>query len=119
MATAVKLGVIKLFRDDYVNRDNPGLLRDLIALVDEKVEAPHARDIYLIRKAEGFTDDFAQSVNMGCAALWHATQWPDFAALAELPAAQPLTDAQIHVAGNGLVGWADEDFKEGGIMGIP
>jgi hypothetical protein len=119
MTSAVKLGLVKFFRDDYINKDNPGLLRDLIALVDEKVESAHARDIYLIRKADGFTDDFAQSVNMGCAALWHSTQWPDFAQLAELPMAQPLDQAQVNAAGNAFTEWSDEDFAEGGFLGTP
>jgi hypothetical protein len=29
------------------------------------------------------TDDFAQAVNLGCAALWHINDaWPNFAAIA-------------------------------------
>jgi hypothetical protein len=122
MAAAVKLGVIKTFQDDYVNDDNPGLLRDLIALVDEKVESVHARDIYLIRKAEGFTDDFAHSINLGCAALWHSNNaWPNFAQLAALPFAQPLDDDQVRYGGPAQP-WTDEDFIESagdGYLGMP
>jgi hypothetical protein len=116
MTSAVKLGVVKFFRDDYLDKENPGLLRDLIALVDEKIESAHARDIYLIRKADGFTDDFAQSVNMGCAALWHMTQWPNFAQLADLPMAQPLDQDQINIAGNAFTEWSAEDLMEGGFL---
>jgi hypothetical protein len=115
MSQALKLGLLRTFRDDYVNDDNPGLLRDFIALVDEKVESKHARDIYLIRKAEGFTDDFAQAVNIGCSAIWHALDaWPNFAALAGLPMAEPLDESQVRTAGNALYGWSDEDLIEGG-----
>jgi hypothetical protein len=119
MCTAFKLGLIKTFRDDYVDKDNPGLLRDLIALVDEKIESPHARDIYIIRKMEGFTDDFAQAINLGCAALWHMTEWPDFAQLAGLPTAQPLGDDQVRAAGNAATEWTDEDFMEPGFFWMP
>jgi hypothetical protein len=119
MCTAFKLGLIKTFRDDYVDKDNPGLLRDLIALVDEKIESPHARDIYIIRKMEGFTDDFAQAINLGCAALWHMTEWPDFAQLAGLPTAQPLGEDQVRAAGNAATEWTDEDFMEPGFFWMP
>lgn len=116
MCNAIKLGMVRTFRDDYIDKDNPGLLRDLIALVDEKVESAHARDIYLIRKADGFTDDFAHSINLGCCAMWHATEWPDFANLAGLPMAQPLDQDQINAAGNSMYGWQDDDFSEGGFL---
>lgn len=85
VCNSIKLGVIKFFQDDYVDEDNPGLLRDFLALIENKVDTAHAGDLYTIVRNPMFSDDFAQAVNIGCCALWHATNsWPNLAQLAHL-----------------------------------
>jgi hypothetical protein len=93
----------------------PGLLHDFLALIDEKRPGTHAGDIYLIKRAQGFTDDFAQAVNLGCASIWHANDaWPNFA----IGANYRLTPQQVQVAGNADVGWTDDDVRyDGGYFG--
>jgi hypothetical protein len=74
----IKFGVVRFFDYDHKDKENPGLLRDFLALTEEKVETMTA-DRYVIRRIPSMSDDFAHSVNVGCCALWHATQsWPDF-----------------------------------------
>lgn len=88
---AIKTGMIKFFQYDRQGDEERGLIHDFIALVDEKREVPTGRDLYLIRKAEGFTDDFAHSVNLGAVGCWHVRQaWPNFASVlnAEITPAQ-------------------------------
>ena len=92
-ATSIKLDMIRFFQYDFVNTDNPGLLHDFLALVEDKTTSRQASDIYTINRAAGMSDDFAQAVNIGCAALWHVNQaWPRFAGAA------PLTSAQVDAA---------------------
>ena len=109
VTSSIKLKLIRFFQYDYKSDDVPGLLHDFLALIDEKRPGTHAGDIYLIKRATGFTDDFAQAVNLGCAAIWHANDaWPDFAAGANYR----LTSDQIRQAGNSQVGWTDDDAYE-------
>lgn len=82
---AIKLGMLQFFEYDYVNDDNPGLMHDFLALVEEKTESRMAGDIYTIVRNQMLSDDFAQAVNIGCCALWHINQaWPNFAQAAAL-----------------------------------
>jgi hypothetical protein len=106
VTSAIKLKLIRFFQYDYRSDDVPGLLHDFLALIDEKKPGTHAGDIYLIKRADGFTDDFAQAVNLGCAALWHANDaWPNFT----IGSDQQLTAAQVRLAGNAQNGWNEED----------
>lgn len=94
----IKLGKIGLFKYDYRDDDNPGLLHDFLALIENKIPTAHAGDIYSIQKMEGFSDDFAHAVNMSCCALWHMTgSWPRFTDAV----APPLTSAQEQALGYG------------------
>ena len=62
------------------------------------------------------TDDFAQAVNIGCAALWHANDcWPDFAAAASIAR---ISSSQIVAAGSSTYGW-NNDREMGGFFGQP
>lgn len=78
--TAIRLGQVGFFAMDFVDKKNPGLVRDFLALVDEKNEATARSDIYIIRKQDKASDDFAQAVNLGCAVFWYKfNAWPDVA----------------------------------------
>jgi hypothetical protein len=91
----IKLKVLQFFNYDYVNADEPGLLHDFLALIENKVETAAAGDLYTIIRNPMFKDDFAQAVNIGCCALWHSTgSWPNLAALANIQ----LSAAQIKAA---------------------
>jgi len=83
--SCIKLGRVRFFQYDFVNDDDPGLLHDFLALIENKVGTAHGGDLYTIVRNEMFKDDFAQAVNIGCCALWYATSsWPDIAELAQL-----------------------------------
>ena len=103
---AIKLKLIQSFQYDYVNDDNPGLLSDFLALIEEKAESRLAGDIYTITRNPMLTDDFAQAVNIGCAAIWHSENaWPNYA---EAAAIGRVTSSQILAAGNADYGWEND-----------
>jgi len=80
----IKYGVIRFFRYDYVSADQPGLLEDFLALVEEKVENRLGSDHYTITRNPNKPDDFAHSVNMGACTLWWMTKrWPNIAEAAK------------------------------------
>ena len=80
MCSQIKKGRINTFKYDYKGEDNPGLLHDFLALVEDHVDSRTGRDIYTIVRQQGQKDDFAHSVNFACCTLWHITQsWPNLA----------------------------------------
>lgn len=79
---AIKLGHVKLFKYDYKSPEQPGLIHDFLALIEDKVPTAHGSDIYTIQRNPLLSDDFAQAVNIGCCALWHMNgAWPDFSSI--------------------------------------
>lgn len=89
---AIKLLRIRFFQYDWQSQDMPGLISDFLALVENKAESRLGSDIYTITRNTLLSDDFAQAVNIGAAAIWHINQaWPNFAQLAGLSrAAEPV-----------------------------
>ena len=84
---AIKLKRVRFFQYDWESQDNPGLIADFLALVENKTESRLAGDIYTITRNTLLSDDFAQAVNLGCAAVWHINNaWPNFAEIAGLGA---------------------------------
>lgn len=82
---AIKLKQVRFFQYDWSSQDSPGLISDFLALVENKAESRMGGDIYTITRNTLLSDDFAQAVNIGCAALWHIHEaWPNFAQLAGL-----------------------------------
>lgn len=77
---------IRFFEYDFVSPDQPGLIHDFLALVEDNVESRTGMDVFtVIRSAQAGPDDFAQSVNMGACGLFHmANHWPDLAVLANI-----------------------------------
>ena len=126
----IKFGHVRTFKYDYVNADETGLLHDWLALMENKVATPHAGDIYTIIRAQtAGPDDFAQAMNIGCCALWRATEsWPNLASLAGLQQIQdrmpgifrPVTEAQLEAASPD-VPWSDQISDSGmdSYFGIP
>ena len=80
---ALKYGLLRFFEYDYNGADDPGLLHDFLALMEEKIDSLTSTDVYRITRHPNMPDDFAQAVNIGCAFLWRLTNsWPDLAAAA-------------------------------------
>lgn len=81
----IKYGWLRFFKYDYNGPDDRGLLRDFLALMDEKVDSRIGRDLYTIVRDPAQSDDFAQAVNMGCCALWYMSKkWPNLAVAAKM-----------------------------------
>lgn len=109
---AIKLMQVKFFQYDWQSQDNPGLIADFLALVENKADSRTGSDIYTITRNVLLPDDFAQAVNIGCAALWHVNQaWPNFAQLAGLGRV-----TESFVASQNPDSWMDDDMG-GGIGG--
>lgn len=112
---AIKLGMLQFFEYDFKNNDDAGLIRDFLALVEEKTESRAAGDIYTITRNTFLSDDFAQAVNIGCAGLWHTNQaWPNFA---DAAAVGRLTSTQVLAAGSRDYGWNEDTASR--FMGMP
>ncbi len=80
---AIKLGQVRFFEYDWESLEQPGLIADFLALTENKTESRSGGDIYTITRNTLLSDDFAQAVNIGCAALWHVNDAvPNFAELA-------------------------------------
>jgi len=91
----IKLGALHFFNSDWINKEDPGLIRDFLALVEDKSKTRAAGEIYRIDSILGRTDDFAQAVNIGCVCLWYVNRsWPDMAELMSIM----MTEAQLEAA---------------------
>jgi hypothetical protein len=103
---AIKLHQIRFFQYDWASQDSPGLISDFLALVENKADSRTGSDIYTITRNTLLTDDFAQAVNLGCAAMWHVNDaWPNFAEIAGIArTVQKQIAAQIEVTDD----WADD-----------
>jgi hypothetical protein len=104
VASCIRTGLVRTFGWDYDPLQAGGgedasvgegcLLPDFLALMDDKVET-RASDVYVIRKAEEKTDDFAHAVAFACAMLWHHSgAWPDL--LSDVNSMARLDPDQIH-----------------------
>lgn len=106
----IKLGLVRFFKYDSENEKNPGLMKDFLALVEEKTESRLAGDIYTITRNLTMTDDFAHAVNIGCAAIWHTYGWPNYAEAASIAR---ISRAQIVAAGAESFGWENDPSMQG------
>lgn len=80
---AIKLNQVRFFEYDWESLEQPGLIADFLALTENKTESSSGGDIYTITRNTLLSDDFAQAVNIGTAALWHINDAvPNFAELA-------------------------------------
>lgn len=102
---AIKMKQVQFFKYDWEGEDNTGLIADFLALVENKAESRIAGDIYTITRNTLLSDDFAQAVNLGCAALWHISDaWPNFAEIAGLGMSQKRVFEAEQAA------WSDRDI---------
>ena len=101
----IKFGLIKFFQYDYESADNPGLIQDFLALIEEKVDTRIGSDAYVIVRNPNSTDDFAHAVNMGaCSLWWLSKKWPNVAAAAKFKLS---AEVMKYVHPMGKVDWAD------------
>ncbi len=112
-ASCIKLGRIRFFQYDFEDADNPGLLHDFLALVENKVEMARGRDMYTIQRNPQFQDDFAHAVNMACCALWHRHGWPNLAEVANMR----ITEQQLNDVSPEFP-WSNDDAEESGMGGF-
>jgi len=81
LAAAIKTGSVRFFQYDWKNREEPGLLNEFCALVEDKVQSRTAGDIYTVIRHPHLSDDFAHSVNLASCSMWYTTRkWPQFTA---------------------------------------
>jgi len=102
----IKCQQLHFFDSDFKSQEDAGLIRDFLALVEEKVTTMAAGEIYRITRQEGFTDDFAQAVNLGCVAIWYRShKWPNLSQLASYA----ITDEQLRASvPSDDAAWEDE-----------
>lgn len=101
----IKFGLIKFFQYDYESADNPGLIQDFLALIEEKVDTRIGSDAYVIVRNPNATDDFAHAVNMGaCSLWWLSKKWPNVAAAAKFTLS---AEVMKYVHPMGKVDWSD------------
>ena len=98
----IKQGRICFFQDDWKSPEDPGVLRDFLALTEDRISARFGKDIYTIIREASKPDDFAQAVNIGCCALWHAHgAWP-----------RDVHDAKYTLSGDALAALEPNDAPE-------
>ena len=91
----IKTGMMRFFDADYKSQEDAGLIRDFLALVEDKVTTMSAGEIYRITRQDGFSDDFAQAVNLGATAIWYRSKrWPNLAEMAQYE----ITQEQLKAA---------------------
>lgn len=96
----VKNGTLRFYQDDYRSADDAGLLRDFLALQEEKTSSRLITDVYVITRNRNLSDDFAQAVNIGCMTLFYLHgEWPDLAMTARM-IIPPEVMGQFHPANN-------------------
>ncbi len=92
----IKHGLLRFFQYDYKGADDLGLIRDFLALQEEKIDSRMGTDVYVITRNPNMSDDFAQAVNIGACTLYYMSgRWPDIADAAKYQI-DPALLARIH-----------------------
>lgn len=74
----IRRQLIRFFKYDWKTAEEPGLINEFTALVEDRLDSRLGRDVYTIIRQESQPDDFAQTVNQGACALWELKNaWPD------------------------------------------
>lgn len=90
---SIKFGLLRFFEYDFISEEDPGLIQDFLALIENKIPTARGSDVYTIQRSPALTDDFAQAVNIGSAALFHMTgAWPNFSTIESSGHAQQELD---------------------------
>jgi hypothetical protein len=113
--TMIKFLQIRFFQYDYQNKDNPGLLEDFLALMENKIDVAHGKDIYTIIRSAKKQDDFAHAVNFGACGIWHINGWPDLSSLANFR----LSAQQVAMIAPPNPTWDNYEDTLGGFFNMP
>jgi hypothetical protein len=98
-ALSLKSGIIQL--PEYESSKN--VTHDLLALMEDKHDAPKGSDIYLIRRQPKLSDDFAHALNFACMGIWHTEQrYPDLSAVQNLK----MSQSQLNIVSPVTPDWA-------------
>lgn len=109
--SAIRTKKIRFFKDDFDNPESPGLIRDFLGLVENKVNTRRAGDLYTIQRHAQLSDDFAQAVNIGACGLYQINdKWPQFGAHGVLSPEQEFAMR----GGDSPEAWAPGDFDDDG-----
>lgn len=74
VCNAIRHGLIRFFP---MQGDGVKLIKEFLALAEDKTERDNAADIYRIVRTPGRSDDFAHAVTFACCALWNKMErWP-------------------------------------------
>lgn len=78
---SIRAQILRTFDYDHLSKEEPGLLHDFMALIEDRLQPRFGSEIPSIIRDPNLPDDFAQAVNMGCCAIWYSTDsWPNLAA---------------------------------------
>lgn len=76
----IRTGLLQFFQYDHVPEEDAGLMEDFSRLIENRAKIEKFGSNYLVISDCTGPDDFAQSVNIGCVAIWELGQaYPDFA----------------------------------------
>ena len=82
---SIKNGLLRFFEYDGGEKainaagTSSSLMDDFLALIEEKMTSQGSNERYIIRRIPSKPDDFAQTVNIGCVALWYISgKYPNF-----------------------------------------
>lgn len=77
LAMAIRYKRVRFFQYDYQDVNDPGLLHDFLALVEDKVDTPTGGTYRIRRASKTMSDDFSAATNYATACLWEYTNsWP-------------------------------------------
>jgi len=77
---AIRTGLVKFFKYDYVDDDRAGLIEDFLHLIENRTKVETLGSLYRIISDATAPDDFAQAVNIACLCTWEVGDaYPDFA----------------------------------------
>lgn len=103
---AIKLNLINFFQ--WEEEEPDFILRDFLALCENKVDSMHGSGIFTITHNMSSPDDFAHSVNLGAMCLWNwHDSWPDFGSIVAAKAA--MTGQQMQEFGHSGFGWEQDE----------
>jgi hypothetical protein len=61
------------------------ITKDLLALIEERMEARGKADVFLVSRSATKTDDFAHALNYACIGIWHSqNRYPDLSRVEKL-----------------------------------
>ena len=77
LCSLIRLGAIRFFKYDYKSSEEPGLIREFMAIREEKIETVSGQ-VYRISRRPGKSCDFVDATNYASLGIWHTNnRWPN------------------------------------------